>query len=124
MAYVVRRRRGTARRGTQCLVDRAGLVSFLARRCEGCSLEEHVDVARRFFAAQPGKFNDEVQAEVIQRLAQQARRIRARVQEPAFEQADGSTICSRCHERFYDHEPDTEYPWLNKLCDGRKVKLW
>lgn len=117
MAYVLHRKRGEA-------VDCSSLANMLARRCEGCSLEAHREAAQRFFAAQPGKFDDVVQARVLALVTAYARRVRRPVHEPMFEQADGSTICSTCRRRFYDHAPDDDYPWLNKLCDGRKVKLW
>lgn len=32
-------------------------------------------------------------------------------------------LCPVCGYKYYDHAPVIGYPWLNRLCDGRLVKL-
>jgi hypothetical protein len=37
--------------------------------------------------------------------------------------ASGLCICQVCGFEYYDHAPVVGYEWLQRLCDGRLVKL-
>lgn len=49
--------------------------------------------------------------------------------DPTGERCDGHMICDRCGQSYYDHPPDwrvigyDDVPFLQVLCDGRRVKL-
>lgn len=49
--------------------------------------------------------------------------------DPHGERADGMTTCDQCGCTYFDHPPDWRVigygnvPFLNVLCDGRRVKL-
>jgi hypothetical protein len=46
-----------------------------------------------------------------------------RVDENDYARAGGDTVCSRCGFAYYDHAPVVGFPWVQRLCDGRFVKL-
>ena len=46
-----------------------------------------------------------------------------RVERGDWKRASGACICEVCRQEFFDHAPVVGYPWLQRLCDGRLVKL-
>jgi hypothetical protein len=46
-----------------------------------------------------------------------------RVNRGDWRRASGLTICAICHFPFADHADVRGYEWLQRLCDGRLVKL-
>lgn len=43
--------------------------------------------------------------------------------EPNFSRADGECICDICKQVYKKHPQVPYASWLNRLCDGRLVKL-
>ena len=119
MSYHSSRHRGA---GTEA-VDCRSLASYVLRRCEGCSIEEHRASAERFFAAQPGKFNDTTREQVIRIILENARTEKPDVTYPDAEVVNGSVVCSTCGRRYYDHDLDKEYPWFTRVCGDKLVRV-
>jgi hypothetical protein len=40
-----------------------------------------------------------------------------------WQRAGGDCICDVCGCNYYSHSPVIGFDWLNRLCDGRLVKL-
>lgn len=40
-----------------------------------------------------------------------------------FVRAGGGCVCGQCGAAYWQHAVDSEYEWLHRLCDGRRVKL-
>lgn len=40
-----------------------------------------------------------------------------------YQRADGRVMCQKCNKPYNKHPVDNNHPWLNRLCDGRLVKL-
>jgi hypothetical protein len=48
---------------------------------------------------------------------------RIRVDRGDWERASGMCLCTICGCSYFDHANVRGYEWLNRLCDGRFVKL-
>ena len=46
-----------------------------------------------------------------------------RVERGDWTRASGMTLCEVCAVCYFDHAPVVGFEWLNRLCDGRLVKL-
>ena len=125
MGYL-HRRTPTRRRGQDAAVDVENLTDLVVRRCKGCRPQVYYEVAERFLAAEPGKFGDDVQQQVLQQLQQRLEQDRRLAPASAGvpRGVNGAVLCSTCGRRYYDHPTDAKYPWMIVLCDGRKARVW
>lgn len=117
------RRQPTHRRGiSSYIVDHSNLADLVWRRCQGCSIAYHLEVAERFLE-QEG-FDPHDRDAVLAILRQRYERIAQQpLEPPPWRPANGSTICSRCGLPFAAHEPDPDFDELIVLCDGSRVQV-
>lgn len=113
------RRQPTRRRGTTAEVDHEHLADLILRRCEDCSPDYHIAVARRFLEAEGFSAADVARVLVLV----QNRLPRRETQTCVAVQFNGSVLCDRCHKRLADHPTDPDNPQLVITCNGRRVKL-
>lgn len=48
---------------------------------------------------------------------------KVRVDRDDWTRASGLCVCPTCELPYFDHATVRGYEWLNRLCDGRLVKL-
>ncbi len=121
--------------GTPFPIDCYNLAQLVLRRCEGCTPQVHLETAARFLDAQryPHRVQERVLALLQEHLGKPTApstlpmppktRVPLGGARPRWSRAEGTTICSSCRQRFYDHPRLKKFPWLTQLCNGELVKL-
>jgi hypothetical protein len=119
---MIRRQPTRRRSASSYIVDHNNLADLVWRRCEGCSIAYHIEVAERFLN-QEG-FDEEDRDAVLAILQRRLERAAERPPEPPpWHPAAAGTICERCGRPYGVHEPDQDFEELTVLCDGSRVRL-